>query len=126
MFHYLNSLLHRHGSVLYANLGINSILPGDILTHRYNHQKSIVAHIGRNHLLLVCSKGRISRIRKTKAVRTYCRSTTDVHGRHNVRKALRLATDALVSDKRLFTLLGLRTVDEDYLQQIKHNVDLAV
>lgn len=121
MFHHLNALFHQHGVVLYANLGIDSIHLGDILTHRYNHHKSIVAHVGRNHLLLVCPKGRISHIRKTKAIRTYCRSTTDVHGRKNVRKALVLATNAIINDNRLMTLLGFRIADESYLAQIEND-----
>ncbi|MFC3874562.1 hypothetical protein [Neisseria musculi] len=121
MFHHLNALLHQHSAVLHANLGIDSIHLGDILTHRYNHHKSIVAHVGRNHLLLVCPKGRINRIRKTKAIRTYCRSTTDVHGRKNVRKALVLATNAIINDNRLMTLLGFRIADESYLAQIEHD-----
>lgn len=118
MFHHLNALLHQYGAVLHANLGIDSIHLGDILTHRYNHHKSIVAHVGRNHLLLVCPKGRISRIRKTKAIRTYCH----VHGRKNVRKALVLATNAIINDNRLMTLLGFRIADKSYLAQIEHDV----
>lgn len=116
---HIYSLSHHRGTVLYANLGIDSIHLGDILTHRSNHQKFIAAHVGRTHILLVDKQGRISRIRKHKAIRLYSRSILDVHGRKNVQKALSLATQALISDNRLFTLLGFRFVTEKYLGQIE-------
>lgn len=120
MFH-LSSMLHRHGAVLHANLSIENIRLGDILTHRYDLRKQIVAHIGQRHLLLVDGAGRITRIRKAKAVRTYCRRAFDTHGRRNVRTALLLATKAMVNDNRLLTLLGFRTAEESYLAQIEHD-----
>ena len=42
-----------HHFILDANLSIHSIRLGDILTHRSNLQKQIVAHVDHKHLLLV-------------------------------------------------------------------------
>ena len=74
-----------------------------------------------NRLLLVDDEGRISRIRKAKAVTRYCRRSCDMHTPINVRKALLRAVDALSNDNRLLTLLGLRVGSEMYLDQIEYN-----
>ena len=103
------------------NLSIHSIRLGDILTHRSNLQKQIVAHVDHKYLLLVDDEGRISRIRKAKAVTRYCRRSCDMHTPINVRKALLRAVDALSNDNRLLTLLGLRVGSEMYLDQIECN-----
>lgn len=121
MFQLITSLLHRHGAVstLRANLNIGSIHAGDILTHRKNYQKYITAHVEHNHILLVNMQGRISKIRKDKAIKQYCRCTTDLHSHQNVQKAFRRARNALINDNRLLTLLGLRPEIEEYLGQIE-------
>ena len=110
-----------HHFILDANLSIHSIRLGDILTHRSNLQKQIVAHVDHKYLLLVDDEGRISRIRKAKAVTRYCRRSCDMHTPINVRKALVRAVDALSNDNRLLTLLGLRVGSEMYLDQIGYN-----
>ena len=48
-----------HHFILDANLSIHSIRLGDILTHRSNLQKQIVAHVDHKYLLLVDDEGRI-------------------------------------------------------------------
>ena len=111
-----------HHFILDANLYIHSIRLGDILTHRSSLQKQIVAHVDHKHLLLVDDKGRISRIRKTKAITRYCRRSCNMPTPVNVRNAFVRALDALSNDKRPLTLLGLRISQELYFDQIECNV----
>ncbi len=100
---------------------IHSIRLGDILTHRSNLQKQMVAHVDHKHLLLVDDEGRISPSARQKQLRDIAARSCDMHTPINVRKALVRAVDALSNDNRLLTLLGLRVGSEMSLDQIEYN-----
>lgn len=79
---------HRSGAVLNPNLTPENIRLGDILTHRYDHHKVVVACIDGSHLLLVDKDGRISRQRIRRVIGRYSRRANDIHGLNNARLAL--------------------------------------
>lgn len=113
---------HRSGAVLNPNLTPENIRLGDILTHRYDHHKVVVACIDGSHLLLVDKDGRISRQRIRRVIGRYSRRANDIHGLNNARLALVKAVNALDTDNRFLSRMGLRMAQWVYLDNIYHAV----
>ncbi|KLT72080.1 hypothetical protein PL75_10060 [Neisseria arctica] len=123
LIHRINSYLYRSGVILNPNIPTpQAIKLGDILTHRYNHEKMVVACVEDKHMLLVDQSGKIHRLKSRRIVELYCRNANDPHNPNNAAVALEKASQVIRNDRRVLTRLGLRLMQVVYLDNIYRSV----